>query len=171
MTEVISYRTEKLEELKKLAEARNVSLSQLSSDIIDEYLEFKELTTKYRMHRDSEKMISYVFEFLDESAIEKIINLVAEEAIDSMKTVTNDFSLVSILNLLKKWAKFNDIPIEEFSEDSYIKLVCKNNMSLNWNVMMAKGWIRLLEHFGYSSTEDFSKKQIFSIKISKQKSD
>ena len=169
MTEVISYRTEKIEELKKIAKARNVSLSQLSSDIVDEYLEFKELTTKYRMHKDSEKLISHVFELLDESSIEKIIEAYVEEHVDTIKTVTNDFSMPSILNLAKTWTKFNDIPIEEFSEESYLKLVCKNNMSLNWNKMIAKSWIKIFENFGHSGTEDLFKEGMFSVKISKQK--
>ena len=170
MTEVISYRTEKLEELKKLAKVRNVSLSQLSSNIIDEFLEFKELTTKYRMHSDSEKLISHVFELLDESAIEKIIDAYVEEHVDTIKTVTNDFSVPSILNLAKTWTKFNDIPIEEFSEESNLKIVCKNNLSLNWNKMIAKSWIKIFENFGHSGIEDVFKEGMFSVKISKQKS-
>jgi hypothetical protein len=40
MTDVISYRTEKIEQLKKLAQERNVSVSQLTNDIVNYYFEF-----------------------------------------------------------------------------------------------------------------------------------
>lgn len=164
---VVSLRTRRIKELKSLANEMEITISQLSSDIIDEYLEFKELTTKYRMHRESKKVYSYVYEFLDESAIKKVIDLSVEEAIDAIKTMTNDFSLASILNLIKKWAKFNDISIEEFSEESCFKFVCKNNMSLNWNKSSTKVFIKIFEHFGFSGTEDFFKEGMFSVKISK----
>jgi len=98
MTDVLSYRTDKIEELKKLAKEKNVSLSQLSSDIIEEYLEFELLTSKYKMHRDSEKLISYIFEFLDESAMEKIIDFCTNEVVISIKTMTNDFSIASFFS-------------------------------------------------------------------------
>ena len=169
MTDVLSYRTDKIEELKKLAKEKNVSLSQLTSDIIEEYLEFELLTSKYKMHRDSEKLISYIFEFLDESTMEKIIDFCTNEVVISLKTMTNDFSIASILNIIKNWLKFNNLTLDEFDEDSHIKLVCNNNLSRNWNIMNATVFTKIFEHFGYSGMVDSTQNGFLSFKISKQK--
>jgi hypothetical protein len=40
MTDVSTYRTERGEELRKLAEKQNISISQLTSEIINNYLEY-----------------------------------------------------------------------------------------------------------------------------------
>jgi len=170
MTDVLSYRTDKIEELKKLASKRNISLSQLSSDIIEEYLEFELLTSKYKMHRDSEKLISYLYELLDESTMEKIIDFNTEEVVNSIKTMTNDFSLANILNIIKKWLKFNNLTLDEFDEDSHIKLLCNNNLSRNWNIMNATVFVKIFEHFGYSGMVDSTQNEFLAFKISKQKS-
>ena len=163
---MITYRTERGEELKKIANENNISLSQLSSDIIEDYLEFRTLNKHYRMYRDSEALISYVYEFLDDSALEKISDFASTEAINSIQMMTNDFSIMSILKIIEDWFKFNDMPIQIFSEESNLKLISNNNMSKNWNFLACKGFVKVFEHFGYSGMTDHFNKGIFSIKIS-----
>jgi len=170
MTDVISYRTDRIEDLKKLSKEKNTSLSQISSEIIEEYLEFKNLKKQYRMHSESEKLISYVFKFLDESSLEKVIDMAADEAIRAFKISTNDFSLTNLIGLTKNWFELNDISFETYDDEFGLKLVSKNNMSENWNLMHSKGWIKIFEHFGFLGKEDYVSEGMFSIKISKQKS-
>jgi len=60
MTDVISYRTEKGEELKKLAKEKNISISQLTGDIVNYYFEFYDLRNAKPLKASSE-LISFCF--------------------------------------------------------------------------------------------------------------
>ena len=103
MTDVLSYRTGKIERLKKLAKKRNVSLSQLSSDIIDEYLQFYDLTQKSDMYRDSKAMISFCFELLDKSDLDKVVALASKRVIQKIKTMIQEYSFENITDFIRSW--------------------------------------------------------------------
>ena len=69
MTDVISYRTEKGEELKKLAKERKVSVSQLTNDIVNYYFEYFELRQKMGMFKGSSEMMSFCFSYARPSKV------------------------------------------------------------------------------------------------------
>ena len=97
LTDVISYRTEKGDELKKLAEKQNISLSQLTSNIIDEYLQFHVITQNYDMYRESKEVISLCFELLEKVNVDKVIALHTKGAIQSIKTIIQEYSSTNAL--------------------------------------------------------------------------
>jgi len=169
LTDVISYRTEKGDELKKLSKKKNISLSQLTSDIIDEYLLFYSMNQHYDMLRESKKVVSFCFEFLSESDIEKVSDLNAEEATQSMKMVLHEYSFENITDLLRAWFKYNKFTVEEFEMDGNLKFACKNNMSKNWNIEVSSSITKTYKNFGYASVIESQEKGLFSFKISKQK--
>ena len=170
MTDVLSYRTDKIEQLKKLAKKGNISLSQLSSDIIDEYLQFYVLTQNYDMYRDSKETISLCFELLDESDIDKIVAFSIKGDIQSIKTIIQEYSFENITYWVRTWYKFNNFKVEEFDQGESLKFVCKNNMSENWNIMIAGNIVGIYKYFGYDGVIESKEKGLFGYKILKQKS-
>ena len=170
LTDVISYRTEKGDELKKLAEKQNISLSQLTSNIIDEYLQFHVITQNYDMYRESKEVISLCFELLEETNVDKVIALHTKGAIQSIKTIIQEYSFENISDLIRSWFKFNSFNVEEFDKDGNHKFVCKNNMSENWNVEISTTIVNIYKYFGYEGIVESKEKGLFSYKISKTKS-
>ncbi len=170
MTDVLSYRTGKIERLKKLAKKRNVSLSQLSSDIIDEYLLFYDLTQKSDMYRDSKAMISFCFELIDKSDLDKVVALASKRVIQTIKTMIQEYSFENITDVIRPWFKFNNFKVEEFDQGESLKFVCKNNMSENWNAMIAAEVVAIYKYFGYDGVIESKEKGLFDYKILKQKS-
>ena len=169
MTDVISYRTEKGEKLKKLAKDRKVSISQLSSDIVDYYFEYFDLREKMVMFKSSNEMMSYCFSLISESDILKTTDLLSKVITRYVKTITNDFSLANLIKIILNYYKYNDFKYSEFDEIDYIKIVCKNSMSHNWNEYLSLGLSKSLTHFGFDAVEDSAEDGIHSYKISKQK--
>jgi len=170
MTDVLSYRTDKIEQLKKLAKKRNLSLSQLSSDIIDEYLQFYVLTQNFDMYRDSKETISLCFELIDKSDLDKIIAFAIKGDVQSIKTTIQEYSFENITDFIRSWYKFNNFKVEEFDQDGIMRFVCKNNMSENWNTVLSAEIVAVYKYFGYDGVIESKEKGLFDFKISKQKS-
>ncbi len=100
MTDVISYRTDKGEELKKLAKERNVSLSELTNDIVNYYFEFFDLRTKMGIFKASSETISHCFSLISESDIHKSTDLGCQVISRYVKTITTDFSLENLIKII-----------------------------------------------------------------------
>ena len=167
MTHVITYRTDRIEDLKKLSKEKKISLSSLTSEIINDYLEYWIITKNFKMFCSGEKALSVAFENLDKQTLEKVIKIATNEATNSIKTMTNEFSLENISSIVRKWFKYNKFDLREFHEEDTVKLVCKTNLSKNFNEYISKVTTSIINQFGYngiSSNED----GIIQIKISKQ---
>ena len=169
MTEVVSYRTEKMEQLKKLAKERNVSVSQLTGDIVNYYFEFFDLRNAIPFKGSSE-MMSFCFSLLSESDLQKTIDLASHEISRFVKTVTIDFSLDNMIKLILNYYKYNHFKFSEFDETDYIKIICNNPMSRNWNKNAVTGLSQFLNDIGIATVVDSSDDRFHSYKISKQKS-
>ncbi len=170
MTDVISYRTEKGEKLKKLAKDRNVSVSQLTSDIVDYYFEYFDLRQKMGMFKASSEMMSYWFSLISDSDILKTTDLLSKVITRYVKTITNDFSLANLIKIILNYYDYNHFKFSEFDETDYIKIVCNNPMPKNWNKYAARGLSKFFSDFGFAAVEDSSEDGLHSYKISKQKS-
>ena len=168
MTDVITYRTERIEDLKKLAKEKGVSLSALTSEIIGDYLDHRSITENYKMIGSGRKAVSTAFENLDKQGLEKVIKVAAEEASKSIKTVINEFSLENLLPLMRKWFKYNEFDLKEFDETNTIKLVCKTNMSKNFNEYISKTFVKIANLFDYDGTALYED-GLMQIKILKQR--
>jgi hypothetical protein len=170
MTDVISYRTDKGEELKKLAKERNVSLSELTNDIVNYYFEFFNLRKQMGMFKGNTEMMSYCFSLISESDILKTTDLLSKVISRYVKTITTDFSLANLIKIILNYYDYNHFKYSEFDETNYIKIVCKNSMPKNWNKYAARGLSKFFSDFGFAAVEDSSEDQLHSYKISKQKS-
>lgn len=168
MNNVITYRTDRIEDLKKLAKEKEISLSSLTSAIIHDYLEHQIITKNFKMFCSGEKALSVAFENLDKKTLEKVIKIATKEVANSIKTMTDEFSFEGIISIIRKWFKYNEFDLREFHEKDTIKLVCKTNLSKNFNEYISKVTVNIINQFGYdgiSSNED----DIIQIKISKPK--
>jgi len=170
MTDVISYRTEKGEELKKLAKERDVSVSQLTNDIVNYYFEYFDLRQKMVMFKGSNEMMSFCFSLISESELPKTTNLLGKVITRYVKTITNDFSLANLIKIILNYYDYNNFTFSEFDETDYIKIVCKNSMPRTWNKYAAMGISKFFSDFGFAAAEDSSEDGLHSYKISKQKS-
>ena len=170
MNNVITYRTNRVEDLKKLAKEKGISISNQTSKIVDDYLGYHLLTTKLDMYRDSKRMLSACFDLLDEVALYKLAKIIVEDAVQSIKTMTNDLSLPTIFKQVNNWFKINNFILDEFDQGEHIKIVCKNVMGKNWNIYAANGLVGIFASFGYAGTVDSTEKGFFSVKILKKKS-
>lgn len=169
MADVISYRTDKMEELKKLAQDKGLSLSKITADIVEEYLDFYLLNEKYKMVHVSELVISTYFELLDESDLKKLYEVVVPETVQSIRTMTNDFSFYKILQIILTWCRYNNLEIERFDEKGLLKLVCKNKMPKNWNIYISKTHVGIFKSFGFDGAIVSAENGLFSIKLEKEK--
>lgn len=170
MTDVISFRTEREDELKKLANQKSISLSQLTSEIVSEYLDFYILTTKLDMIRDTKKTISTCFELTADSDLKTLWELDAKEVTQSFETMINDFSFEKLTNLMRSWFMFNNFSLEEFDENTHIKFVSKNIMSKNWNIHQSHVFVKMYQNFRFDGIIDKTEKNLLIFKISKTKS-
>lgn len=170
MTDVISYRTEKGQELKKLAKERDVSVSQLTNDIVNYYFEYLDLRQNMVMFKGSIEMMSFCFSLISESEIPKTTNLLGKVITRYVKTITNDFSLANLIKIILNYYSYNHFKFSEFDETDYIKIVCQNSMPKNWNKYAVMGLSKFFTDFGFHTVEDSSEDKLHSYKISKQKS-
>ena len=170
MTDVITYRTEKGEKLKKLAKERGVSVSQLNKDIVDYYFEYFDYRQKMGMFKGSNEMVSYCFSLISDSDIQKTTDLLSKVITRHVKTITNDFSLANLIKIILNYYDYNHFKFSEFDEPDYIKIVCNNSMPRNWNKYAVRGLSKFFNDFGFAAVEDSSEEGLHAYKISKQKS-
>jgi hypothetical protein len=169
MTDVISYRTEKGEELKKLAKEKNSSVSHVTAEIIEEFFSFRppfDIIIGYKDFRDA---LDSFIEKADESTIKKAIEISSLEAIQIVELQKDD-SLNTIAGIIKSFFIYNNMELREIDKDSFLKLACKNQMCKNWNVYASNIIVNIFNNFGYEGLVESIEPGFFSIRIAKQKS-
>ena len=149
MKDVISYRTPYLDELKKIAKIRNLSLSTITGEIIEDYLHKHQIIKKYDMFHDGRKFLSVAFDYLDPSIFDKIIEAGANEYARGAKMNMNDFSLENLLLYFREWMEINNLQLSEFDENERIRWVCRTKMGKNYNEISANIFKNVLEKFGF----------------------
>ncbi len=167
MKDVISYRTPYLEELRKIAKIRNVSLSTITGEIIHDYLQNHALEKKYDMFYDGKKFLSAAFDNLDPSVFDKIARIGARECARGVKMIMNNFSLQNLLSYFKGWIEINDLELSEFDETERIRWRVETNMGRNYNDICANSFKKVLEGFGYSTIVESNSTEDFEIVFSK----
>ena len=123
MKDVICYRSSNIDELRKIAKIRNVSLSTITEEIIDDYLHKNTFIKKYDSMRDGKKFIAYAFENLDPSVFEKISTIDANEFVRGVKMSMNDFSLENILSSFRGWMKLTELLLTNENQESSLTVL------------------------------------------------
>ena len=157
MKDVISYRTPYLDELKKIAKIRNVSLSTITGEIIQDYLHKHQIIKKYDLFHDGRKFLSVAFENIDSENFDKIAEAGANEYAQGAKMSTNDFSLENLLVYFREWIDINNLQLGEFDENDRVRWVVRTNMGQKYNEISANIDKKVLERFGFRcNIESFS---------------
>lgn len=167
MKDVICFRTDNLDDLKKIAKIRNVSLSTITGEIIKDYLNNHTIIKKYDMFSDGKKFITSAFENLDPSTFEEISTAGANECARGAKMSMNNFTLQNLLSYFKGWIEINDLQLSEFDENERIRWICKTKMGKNYNQICGNCFKKVLENFGFSSIIDSFNDEFFEIIFSK----
>lgn len=168
MTDVLSYRTNKIKVLKKLAKEKNISLSQLSSDIIDNYLDYAKLYSRFDPYTDSREIISMCFESIDESVLDKVLEVSSSEVSSAMKAIGVG-SFEEVADIAETFFHINSFNLDQFDKGTHIEFVTKNPMPKNWNMYTSTVLTKLFKNLGYDGVIKSVEKGFFSVKISKQK--
>lgn len=170
LKDVISYRTEDLDNLKKIAKIRNVSLSTITREIIQDYFAKHEILDKYYMISDGRSFIASAFENLEPKVFDKIATIDANEFVRGAKMSMNDFSLQNLLSSFTGWVKINNLKLSEFDEEDRIRWICETKMGKNYNEITANSFKKALEIFGFvSNVESFSKDDFELVFLKKKK--
>ena len=169
MKDVICYRTSDIDELRKIAKIRNVSLSTITGEIIHEYLQKHTFRQKYDSIRDGRKFISTAFDHLEPSVFDKIATIDAHEFVRGAKMSINDFSLENILSSFRSWIKVNNLKLSEFDENDRIRWVCETKMGKNYNQITAKSFSKVLEEFGFKANLESFCEEDFELIFLKKK--
>lgn len=170
MKDVVCYRSNNIEELRKISKIRNISLSTITAEIIDDYLHNHTLVKKYNMFSDGKKFLSAAFENLEPTVFEKIATIGAAECSRSAKMSMNNFSLENLLDYFRGWIEINNLKLSEFDENVRIRWVCETNMGKNYNKICGNCFEKVLGNFGFSVNIESISYEDFEIIISKQKS-
>lgn len=167
MTNVLSYRTDKVSELKILAKERNISLSQISSDIVDNYLESNRLFSGMNLYCDIREIISICFESIDEKQLEKVLNVSMKDVAKAMKLKgINSFEKASEIAI--GFFNVNSFSLEKHDTGSHLVFVSKNPMPKNWNIYVSTIITLLFKNVGYCGIVESVDHGFFSVAISKE---
>ena len=168
LKEVISYRTNDIDALRKIARIRNISLSTITDEIIQDYLIKYKIRSKYDMISDGRKFVATAFEHLDPSVFDEIATIDANEFVRGAKMTLNKFSLENILVSFRGWAKTNNLKLIEFDENDRIRWICETKMGKNYNEITAKAFQKVLEKFGYRTNVESYSSDVFEMIFLKQ---
>jgi len=169
MNSVITYRTNRVEDLKKLAKEKEISLSQLSADIIDEHFEFAKLYSAFERYTDSREIVSICFESIDKPSLDKVLKIATKDVTAGMKALGVD-SFLKLTDKAMTYFRLNSFKLEQFDKGSHVNFVSKNPMPKNWNIYVSTVITRLYKNLGYDGLVESAEKGFLSFKISKQKS-
>lgn len=157
MKDVISYRTDYLEELKKISKIRNISLSTITGEIIKDFLQNHTIIKKYDLFSDGKKFISAAFENLEPVVFDKIATIGATEFTRAAKMSMNQFSLENLLNYFSGWMELNKLKLSEFDENNRIRWICETKMGKNYNEICANCFKKVFEKFCFcANVESFT---------------
>jgi len=168
MNSIITYRTDRIEDLKKLAEEKEISLSQLSGDIISDYFEFAKLYSTIERYTDSREIVSICFESMDKSSLDKLLEIAINDITTGMEALCVD-SFEKLTDKALTYFRLNSFKLEQFDKGSHVNFVSKNPMPKNWNIYVSTVITRLYKNLGYDGLVESAEKGFLSFKILKQK--
>ena len=96
MTDVISYRTDNIEQLKKLADVKGVTLASLSSKIVEDYLNYFQRIQERKFIAMPREMVFVMYDIMDELNFEKLIEFTIKWASTDLKMAIHKPDLDSI---------------------------------------------------------------------------
>jgi hypothetical protein len=100
MTEVISFRLQNADELKNLATQKGITVSTLSSRIIEKYLNYYHYIENYNFIAMPRNMLTEMYNQLDLTKTGSIVDIGTKIALADLKLIYDDPKLSDIINYL-----------------------------------------------------------------------
>lgn len=170
MTGIISFRTDLLEALKKLAKSKEVTVSTLTSNIVENYLNYYQSIEERNFIAMPRDMLSLIYDSLKESQFEEIIQITTEGAIRDIKLNFHVITHEIIGKYILEWFDHNGFSLKTSEVDNQIKYACSNDMGKNWNLISSKILVTIFNAFGFKGNVEDARNRFFSIKINQSKS-
>lgn len=169
MTEVISYRLQNSEELKNLATQKGITVSTLSSRIVEKYLDYYHYIENYNFIAMPRTMLTEMYNQLDPTKSKSIVDIGTKIALADIKLIYDDPNLLDIINYLHVWFDHNSFILKHFDKDGQFKLVCRHEMCKNWSQITAEILSQIFIRLGYDSKVTEVLEDNFSFQVDKKK--
>lgn len=170
MTDVISYRTDSINQLKELANNKSTTVSTLSAKIIEDYLNYFQRIQERKFVCMPREMVYVMYDVIDESNFEKLINFTIKWASTDLKMSFHKPDLDSIFLYIQSWFDHNGYILNRFDSDESVRFVCRHDMNKNWSEITSKILVGMYKEFGYDGVQDETESDFFAIKVSKKSS-
>jgi hypothetical protein len=168
MTEVISFRLQNADELKNLATQKGITISTLSSRIIEKYLNYYHYIENYNFIAMPRNMLMEMYNQLDLTKTESIVDIGTKIALADLKLIYDDPKLLDIINYLHVWFDHNSFILKHFDKDRQFKLVCRHEMGKNWSQITAEILTQIFIRLGYESKVTEVLEGNFSFQVDKK---
>ena len=146
MKVVISYRLseENIKVLEHLARKRGIPLATLTSNIIDNYLNYYlllENSNYLLLPRDPLRMI---LKSVEESKLVPIIEAAVKQIRSTLVSIPPLTDKV-IIGSFERWCESNGMKFDWVDENGFTKFICKHNLGRNWSILLIEILSQLLQ--------------------------
>jgi hypothetical protein len=169
MTEVISYRLNDTEALKSLASQKGITVSTLSSKIVENYLNYYHYIENYNFIAMPRTMLSELYAHVNPNNAQSIIDIATKIALSDLKLSYDNPSLTDVINYLHVWFDHNSFILKHFDKTDSFKLVCRHDINENWSKITSQILVEIFTRLGYQSKVLEVQDDNFSFQVEKNK--
>jgi hypothetical protein len=169
MTEVISYRLQDAEELKNLAVQKGITVSTLSSRIIEKYIDYYHHIENYNFIAMPRSMLMEIYNQVEPIKSGSIIDIGTKIALADLKLIYDDPKLLDVINYLHVWFDHNNFILKHFDKNGQYKLVCRHEMGQNWSQITSDILLQIFVRLGYTGNVIEVEDDNFSFQVNKEK--
>lgn len=168
MTEVISYRLHDSEALKNLANQKGVTVSTISSKIVENYLNYYHYIENYNFIAMPRTMLSELYAHLDPDNSKSVVDIATKIALSDLKLSYDNPNLIDVINYLHVWFDHNSFILKHFEKSDNFKLVCRHDMKENWSKITSQILVQIFSQLGYQSKVLEVQDDNFSFQVEKR---
>jgi hypothetical protein len=137
---------EKLNKLRKVSEAKNITPNMLVNQIIKAYLDWHNRATAAKLYYMPKLLLIRILNELDEEEVSELARDIAKnDLVDISLFLRGGFTLDSLLNITETWLRISQMPYRyEIDGDSY-KIIIDHEMGLKYSYLIKEISRYLLE--------------------------
>jgi hypothetical protein len=136
----------KLNKLRKVSEAKNITPNTLVNQIIKAHLEWHSRAAPAKLYYMPKLLLIRLINELDEEEVSKLARDIAKnDLVDISLFLRGGFTLASLLNITETWLRISQMPYRyEIDGDSY-KIIIDHEMGLKYSYLIKEISRYLLE--------------------------
>jgi hypothetical protein len=137
---------ERLNQLRKEAEAKEVSSNTLVNQIIKEYLDWHSMAAQAKLYYMPKSFLMRLIGHLSEEQLSELArDTVKSDLVDICLSLRGGFSIASVSNITENWLQISHMPYRfEISEDNS-KIIIEHDMGLKYSYLIKEISRYLLE--------------------------